>query len=659
MERVMFTLRKYRTLVALGADAFVVAVAWQMAFLFRLGAELASMSAGASVISTLVVLTCYLSVFGWLRLPRSMWRFAGMGEVRLIAIGTALGIALSALALLLIGTPSVPRAVVALHPVFVFLGCCAMRFTYRAVFEWRVTTVSGENHTAKRTIVLGAGFAAQRLLASMQIRPEWNVVALLDDDRSKHRSRMGKVAVWGGLEKLTIEPERFAGITHAIVAMPSAGVEQRKRAIQLAKSLGMSVFSVPTLEELMRGASSIDQIHAIEPEDLLGRDAVSLDDKGLSTLIRDAIVMVTGAGGSIGSELCRQIARLQPKQLVLFEQSEYALYQIEQQLSDAFPNLKLVRLIGDVKDRARVDHVLGQYHPNLIFHAAAYKHVPLVEEGNEWQALQNNIYGTYCVANAARAHGVERFVLISTDKAVNPTNVMGASKRAAEMVLSNLATHRGRTRFMAVRFGNVLGSSGSVIPKFKEQIAAGGPVTVTHPEMTRFFMTIPEAAVLVLQAAAIGETGQVYVLDMGQPVRIVDMAKSLIALCGKTEEEIPIVFTGLRPGEKLYEELLADTDTTLPTLHPKLRIAVLQRFDSDNWISSLLRWLDEEAPALGGQNSEQIRYRLKRFVPEYTTKSVPDADRTQPMDRYDFRSAPARGGSVLELVAAKQQVTRV
>jgi len=264
--------------------------------------------------------------------------------------------------------------------------------------------------------------------------------------------------------------------------------------------------------------------------------------------------MLTGAGGSIGSELCRQIARFGPSRLVLFELSEFALYQIEQDLGERFPHLPLVRLVGDVKDLDALRRAMAAHQPQLVFHAAAYKHVPLMEDDNAWIALRNNTLGTYQVAQAAAEHGVKRFVLISTDKAVNPTNVMGATKRAAEMVVSHWAAQAPATRFMAVRFGNVLGSSGSVIPKFKEQIAKGGPVTVTHPEITRFFMTIPEAAQLVLQAAALAETGQVFVMDMGKSVKIADLARQLIHLSGHTEAEIPIVFSGLRPGEKLFEE---------------------------------------------------------------------------------------------------------
>ena len=322
-------------------------------------------------------------------------------------------------------------------------------------------------------------------------------------------------------------------------------------------------------------------------------------------------MLVTGAGGSIGSELCRQLARFQPARLVLYEQSEFNLYTIEQELTEAFPALELVRLMGDVKDLAHLRHTFAQWKPHVVFHAAAYKHVPLMEELNAAAALRNNTLGTYHAALASAEVQAERFVLISTDKAVNPTNVMGATKRAAEMVVSMMAAEHPGTRFMAVRFGNVLGSSGSVIPKFKEQIAKGGPVTVTHPDIIRYFMTIPEAARLVLQAAAIGQSGQVLVLDMGEPVKIVDLARDLIRLAGHTLEEIPIVFSGLRPGEKLYEELLANADDTLPTTVPRLRVA---RLDHQ---AGMLVDLLALARRPGDTPDVETRAALQRAVPEY------------------------------------------
>jgi len=333
-------------------------------------------------------------------------------------------------------------------------------------------------------------------------------------------------------------------------------------------------------------------------------------------------VMVTGAGGSIGSELCRQIARFSPSKLVLFEQSELALYAMEQELPQHFPGMPIVPVIGDVKNAVWVNQVMAEHRPAVVFHAAAYKHVPLMENANAWEAVRNNVLGTQVVAAAAQAQGVGKFVMISTDKAVNPTNVMGATKRLAEMACQAMQQRQpnqepGGTRFVSVRFGNVLGSSGSVIPKFQKQIEAGGPVTVTHPEITRFFMSIPEAAQLVLQAGLMGEGGEIFVLDMGEPVRIAELAKLMIRLSGADEDRIRIEYTGLRPGEKLYEELLADDESTLPTPHPKLRVAKARAADA-GWYAECLAWL-AHADTYG---EATVKRQLKIWVPEYQPESV-------------------------------------
>jgi len=455
----------------------------------------------------------------------------------------------------------VPRAVLALHPIVALMGLALVRLVYRMVYEHARAQITGSDREIRRAIVMGAGEAARRLLAGIH-QQGWIVLGLLDDDPAKQGARIAGLPVLGPLEAIADKAVRGAA-THVIVAMPAARPAQRRRALDLAAPSGLPVLTVPSADELRDGQGAIERVRDIEPEDLLGREPVQLDEAGIGTVLAGKTVLVTGAGGSIGSELCRQLARFAPAKLVLYELSEFNLYSIEQDLGLRFPNLPLVRVIGDVKDLAHLQHTCGHWRPQVVFHAAAFKHVPLMEEDhNALAALRNNTLGTWHAARAAAEVGAERFVLISTDKAVNPTNVMGATKRAAEMVVSMMAADHPGTRFMAVRFGNVLGSSGSVIPKFKEQIARGGPVTVTHPDIIRYFMTIPEAARLVLQAAAIGESGQVLVLDMGEPVKIVDLARDLIRLAGRTVQEIPIVFSGLRPGEKLYEELLADADNS-------------------------------------------------------------------------------------------------
>jgi FlaA1/EpsC-like NDP-sugar epimerase len=355
----------------------------------------------------------------------------------------------------------------------------------------------------------------------------------------------------------------------------------------------------------------VSQLRPIELDDLLGRDPVALDTEGLADWLRGRTVLVTGAGGSIGAELTRQILRFEPACLVAFEASELALYTLEQELASKHAATRIAYVIGDVKSRRRLDDVFGTYRPTAVFHAAAYKHVPLMEEANAWEAVQNNALGTWRVAQSALAHGAEKFVLVSTDKAVNPTNVMGASKRLAEMLCRGLSN--GSTRFVAVRFGNVLGSTGSVIPKFHKQIADGGPVTVTHPEIRRYFMSIPEAAQLVLQAGLMGKGGEIFVLDMGEPVKIVDLARDLIRLSGFTEEDIKIEFTGLRPGEKLYEELLANDETTAPTPHPKLRILKADAKPARSFLDDAAAWLERDAVV----PDAEVRAGLAARIPEY------------------------------------------
>jgi FlaA1/EpsC-like NDP-sugar epimerase len=615
LNRFLDQLRPRRQAVVMLADAFLILLAWHTTYLFRLGVERWLHERPSYDGAVLLAVIAIYSVVSWaLGVPRATWRYTSFHEItRLAWVCLGAGLA-SAVIVLMAQLVEIPRAVLALHPVFALVILSLARMLVRMLSESSRARRAGGQPGGQRALVLGAGAAAKLLIAGIQHRG-WTVVGLLDDDPRKHGSSMVGLTVLGGLEQLK-DPATLADVTHLILAMPSASLAQRQRALDLAGDTGLPVVTVPSADELREGRSRIDRVRDIEPDDVLGREPVKLDESAVSELISGQTIMLTGAGGSIGSELCRQIARFGPSRLVLFELSEFALYQIEQDLGERFPHLPLVRLVGDVKDLDALRRAMAAHQPQLVFHAAAYKHVPLMEDDNAWIALRNNTLGTYKVAQAAAEHGVKRFVLISTDKAVNPTNVMGATKRAAEMVVSHWAAQAPATRFMAVRFGNVLGSSGSVIPKFKEQIAKGGPVTVTHPEITRFFMTIPEAAQLVLQAAALAETGQVFVMDMGKSVKIADLARQLIHLSGHTEAEIPIVFSGLRPGEKLFEELLADADTTLPTPHPRLRLAQLNGELPADWIARLMALAADEQAALPAT----LRARLHGLVPEYAPR---------------------------------------
>lgn len=575
LDTLLTRLRPHREALALLLDVLVVAIAWQATYLFRLGFERwFSARPGYDGWVMLGLLAIYAAVLWGLRVPKGMWRFSGFGEVKRLAVACLLAGLVGMAAVRMAHLQAVPRAVLALHPLFTLMLLAMMRMGYRMLYEHMRSRINGTAQEQRRALVMGAGDAGRLLVAGIQHTQGWVVVGFLDDDVSKRGGRVAGLPVLGELEQVR-RHATMHGVTHLIVAMPAASAQQRRRALDLAAGTGLPVLTVPSSTELMAGRR-VNEVRDIEPDDLLGRPPVQLDEAGIVECINGRVVMVTGAGGSIGSELCRQIARYGPSVIVLYELSEYALYAVEQALAEAFPHLALVRVIGDVKDLPHLRACFARHRPQLVFHAAAFKHVPLMEEtDNAAACIRNNTLGTYHAALAAAEAGVERFVLISTDKAVNPTNVMGATKRAAEMALVALSQRHPATRFMAVRFGNVLGSSGSVIPKFKEQIARGGPVTVTHPDIIRYFMTIPEAARLVIQAAAIGESGQVLVLDMGEPVRIADLARQMIRMSGHSTEEVRIEYTGLRPGEKLFEELLADQETSLPTTCAGVRVARL------------------------------------------------------------------------------------
>jgi len=564
VERGLARLRPWRQPLTLAIDALVVVVAWQLTYLFRLGFE-RWWSARADYDGWVLagVVAVYLAAFVVAGVPRGLWRFTGFGELRRIALACLAAGACAAIAVRAAELVQIPRAVLALHPFVTLVGIALLRLAFRMLHEHLREQRAADGSAPQRALVLGAGEAARLLLAGIH-RQGWTVLGLLDDDPAKHGARIAGVPVLGPLSTLA-EHARRSGATQLIYAMPSARGARRREVFALAAATGLPLLTVPSAAELREG-SAVERLRDLRAEDLLGRDPVRLDEAGLRETLAGRTVLVTGAGGSIGSELCRQIAGHGPARLLLFEQAEFNLYAIEQELARAHPGLALQPLIGDVRDLAALRAVCARWRPQVVFHAAAYKHVPLMEdEANAWACVRNNVLGTCHAALAASEAGGERFVLISTDKAVQPGSVMGASKRAAERVVATLAASHPGTRFMAVRFGNVLGSSGSVVPKFKQQIERGGPVTVTHPDVIRYFMTIPEAVQLVLQAATVGDSGQVLVLDMGEPVRIVDLARQLIALAGRRDDEIAIEYTGLRAGEKLSEALLAEADETLPT----------------------------------------------------------------------------------------------
>ncbi len=592
-------------------DAAAAAFAWYLAYLLRFNFDIPEQYAQGMLATLWLVLPLEIACFWLFGLYRGMWRFASIPDLKriLLAVGLAALAVPTTLYMTHHGATETPRAVLVLSPMLLVLVMGGSRFLYRSFKDGHLLSIRSPERIP--VIAMGAGAAASMLLRDLAGNSVWQVVGLLDDDNSKKGCHLCGVTVLGPLAEVGKHARRLE-VSQVIIAMPSASAGERRRAMELATNAGLSVLTVPGMGDLLSGRVSISQIRKVEFDDLLGRKPVSLDIGGLHALLTGKVVMVTGAGGSIGSELCRQIAAFEPGLLILFEANEFALYRLEQEFQQSYSGIQILCAVGDVKNTARVEQIMRDHSPSVVFHAAAYKHVPLMEKVNAWEAVKNNVLGTYTVAKASIDYRVKKFVLISTDKAVNPTNVMGATKRLAEMICQSLQQDSA-TRFEMVRFGNVLGSTGSVIPKFREQIALGGPVTVTHPEIIRYFMSIPEAAQLVLQAGVMGRGGEIFVLDMGEPIKIVDLARDMIRLSGFHEDEIKIEFTGLRPGEKLYEELLADDEHTEHTPHPKLRIAKARNVDNPR-LDELLQWLKQP----GCLEDHEVRSGLKRWVTEYS-----------------------------------------
>lgn len=599
-----------RTLAAFLHDVAAAALAWMLAFWLRFNFDVPYDFAVSARHSLLWVLPLFALLFFAFGLYRGVWRFASLSDLQHILAAVATGAVVTIAAVLFLGIGRIPRSVLVLHPMLLAMIMGGSRFIYRS---WREHRLYGPaKMRGQPVLVLGAGEAADSLLRELNRSGLWYAVALVDEGVNKAGRRLRGLPVFGPLAKVSEVAEKY-GAKHVVMALPDAKPAIRRRAAELATAAGLTVMTMPSYDDLLAGRLSVSHIRRVELEDLLGREAISLNTAGLHELMTNRVVLVSGAGGSIGAELCRQIALFSPLRLVLLDSSEFALYQVNEELSVKFPGLVRSCWAADIRDQARVEEILVAEQPAVIFHAAAYKHVPLMEDVNAWQAVRTNALGTLTLAEAALHAKVDKFVLISTDKAVNPTNVMGASKRLAER-LCRVIQLGGKTRFVTVRFGNVLGSNGSVIPKFREQILRGGPLTVTHPDIVRYFMTIPEAAQLVLQAGFMGQGGEIFVLDMGEPVKIVDLAKDMIRLSGFSEDDIRIEFTGLRPGEKLYEELLANDETTVQTPHPKLRIAKLSDSMSTAEFDELLNWL---RPSV--RQADDVKAGLKHFVPEYST----------------------------------------
>ena len=604
-----------RWLLVLIHDTVAAVLAWVGAFWLRFNLMVPEDILANMLYVGAWVIPVQASIFLSFGLYRGIWRYASLHDLKRILGAVAIaGLSIPLIIVLFRVQSQLPRSVLLIDPILLLMFMGGSRLAYRT---WREYQQFGVMHKqGEPVLVLGAGDAAVSLVKELARNEHWRVVGILDDGSDKVGRLLHGIKVLGSIAEAPIWAEKLAA-KQAIIAMPSASQDLRRRAVTICTQADLTVFTVPRLSDLISGAVTISQVRKIGVEDLLGREAVVLDSDGVHDLITNQVVLVTGAGGSIGSELCRQIAEFSPGILVFFESNEFALYTIEQEFIQKFPDVQIHCVVGDVKNRARIDQIIKHFAPSVVFHAAAYKHVPLMEAENAWEAIQNNVFGTYVLASSAAANRVKKFVFISTDKAVNPTNVMGASKRLAEMVCRSLQVTTD-TRFSMVRFGNVLGSTGSVIPKFQEQIARGGPITVTHPDIIRYFMSIPEAAQLVLQAGCMSLGGEIFVLDMGEPIKIVDLARDMIRLSGLAEDEIKIEFTGLRPGEKLFEELLADDEHTLPTPHPKLRVAKA-RSANQAWLSELLNWMKDN----NTMDDAHVRRDLKKWVPEYSSSTKP------------------------------------
>ncbi|ORJ55885.1 polysaccharide biosynthesis protein [Geothermobacter hydrogeniphilus] len=614
MEKTAEVLFNHRRLTVLAIKMTLICLAFLSAFALRFDLVIPGeyWSTIAALIAPLLLIK--LLVFRQMGLSTGWWRYVSLADALSIFKANLVASVLFIVYVSLVHRlDNVPRSVLVLDGVLCFLFACGIRLLTRAYREDYLPFFSRSGGSRTRILVIGAGNAGQAIVRELRQNPDLNMeaVGFLDADPTKQQKSFQGVKVLGGTHELESICQAYR-VDEVIIAIPSASGRAMQDLVTLCQTAGVKFKTLPGVGCLIDGRVSVQQLRDVDMEDLLGREPARLEMDEIGRYLTGKRILVSGAGGSIGSELCRQVARFKPARLILYEHAETALFHVENELRASFPQLNVLPVIGDIRDMARVDSIFAEYAPEVVFHAAAYKHVPMME-CNPAEAANNNVRGTRVLADAADRYGVRNFVMISTDKAVNPTNVMGASKRAAEVYVQNLA-RRSMTHFVTVRFGNVLGSNGSVIPTFREQIRKGGPVTVTHPEVTRFFMSIPEAAQLVLQAGSMGNGGEIFLLDMGSSVKIVELAETMIRLSGfKPYEEIDIEFTGLRPGEKLYEELLVGGEGIKPTRHEKIRVAASTETDWD-WLN---RRLDDLYEASRHYLAAEVLALLQELVPEY------------------------------------------
>ncbi len=591
-------------------DAVMIPIAWFAAFWLRFNLDIIPPHVWAIALHTLpFVLVTQITVAFWVGVYRGIWRFASIPDlIRIIRAVLLGGLAALVCVFLMNRLMNMPRSVFPLYCLILVAAWSGPRLLYRILQDYFRPTAAHE-----RVLIVGAGQAGEGLVRDLLRDPHRRYVPVifLDDDKTLLGKDVQGIGVVGHIDQLSKYIQKYK-IDLVMLAIPSATSQQMQSLVQVCDEIGVPYRTLPGLRDFVENRVTISALRKVEIEDLLGRDPVKLDWQPIALALAQKVVMVTGGGGSIGSELCRQIARQNPRQLILLENSEFNLYQIDQELKAAFPNLKIEALLIDVSDQKFLNRVFQQCRPDVIFHAAAYKHVPMLEY-QLLAAVKNNIFATRLLADLAVQYRVKTFVLVSSDKAVNPTNIMGLSKRVAEIYCQNLNT-QNTTHFITVRFGNVLGSTGSVVPLFRKQLEAGGPITVTHPDMTRYFMMIPEATSLILQAYTMGRGGEIFVLDMGNSVKIQYLAEQMIRLAGKEPgKDIQIVYTGIRPGEKLYEELFHGSESLKATAHKKISLAQSRQLD---W-TYLLSSFDQIDEAYRCGDLSRIFDIMSELVPEY------------------------------------------
>lgn len=612
--------KRIRMLILMAADVLAIYLASFAGLFIRFDMSVAKIPLGyseaaANYLPYYIIAT--LLVFFLSRMYSTMWSVAGAREVLHIVGACALASLIQIAGMMLL-EHRVPRSYFLICFAFLCVEELIIRFSHRALLA--LSCARRNRKTAqgnKRVMIVGAGTSGAVILKEMNTSRyiHGRVVCFADDDKNKVGKLLNGVPIAGSRENIPELVKEYQ-VDDIYIAIPSASAKDRKNIIEICRKTGCNIKTLPGIYQLINGEVNISKLRNVEIEDLLGREPIRVNLDEIMGYVTGKVVLVTGGGGSIGSELCRQIASHNPKQLIIFDIYENTTYSIQLELKEKYPALDLVVLIGSVRNTHRIESVFEQYHPDIVYHAAAHKHVPLMEDSPN-EAIKNNVFGTYKTARAADKYGAKRFVLISTDKAVNPTNIMGASKRMCEMVIQ-MMNARSKTDFVAVRFGNVLGSNGSVIPLFKRQIEQGGPVTVTHPDIIRYFMTIPEAVSLVLQAGAYAKGGEIFVLDMGEPVKILDLAKNLIQLSGYAPDvDIPIVFTGLRPGEKLYEELLMSEEGMQDTPNKLIHIGKPIDFDMEAFEGQLQHLYE-----VAYQDGDQIRTEVQNIVKTYHPANI-------------------------------------